>query len=47
MKGAGDSMFALISSIVSLWLGRLPASYMLSKFLEQTEFGWVFLLVGL
>ncbi|EQJ18393.1 MATE efflux family protein [Clostridioides difficile P11] len=32
MKGAGDSMFALISSIVSLWLGRLPASYMLSKF---------------
>ncbi|HBE9551063.1 MATE family efflux transporter [Clostridioides difficile] len=46
MKGAGDSMFALISSIVSLWLGRLPASYMLSKFFETDgiwmgiPFGW-------
>ncbi|WP_107571993.1 MATE family efflux transporter [Clostridioides difficile] len=46
MKGAGDSMFALISSIVSLWLGRLPASYMLSKFLGTDgiwmgiPFGW-------
>ncbi len=45
MKGAGDSMFALISSIVSLWLGRLPASYMLSKFwnrrnLDGYSFGW-------
>nr|WP_207715244.1 MATE family efflux transporter [Clostridioides difficile] len=46
MKGAGDSMFALISSIVSLWLGRLPASYMLSKFFGTDgiwmgiPFGW-------
>ena len=44
MKGAGDSMFALI--IVSLWLGRLPASYMLSKFFGTDgiwmgiPFGW-------
>ena len=46
MKGAGDSMFALISSIVSLWLVRLPASYMLSKFFGTDgiwmgiPFGW-------
>ncbi|HGH0460583.1 TPA: MATE family efflux transporter [Clostridioides difficile] len=46
MKGAGNSMFALISSIVSLWLGRLPASYMLSKFFGTDgiwmgiPFGW-------
>ena len=46
MKGAGDSMFALISSIVSLWLGRLTASYMLSKFFGTDgiwmgiPFGW-------
>lgn len=46
MKGAGDSIFALISSIVSLWLGRLPASYMLSKFFGTDgiwmgiPFGW-------
>ncbi|EGT4673910.1 TPA: MATE family efflux transporter [Clostridioides difficile] len=46
MKGAGDSMFALISSIVSLWLGRLPASYLLSKFFGTDgiwmgiPFGW-------
>lgn len=46
MKGAGDSMFALISSIVSLCLGRLPASYMLSKFFGTDgiwmgiPFGW-------
>ncbi len=46
MKGAADSMFALISSIVSLWLGRLPASYMLSKFFGTDgiwmgiPFGW-------
>ncbi|EQH38860.1 MATE family efflux transporter [Clostridioides difficile] len=46
MKGAGDSMFALISSIVSLWLGRLPASFMLSKFFGTDgiwmgiPFGW-------
>ncbi|EQF80957.1 MATE efflux family protein [Clostridioides difficile 342] len=46
MKGAGDSMFALISSIVSLWLWRLPASFMLSKFFGTDgiwmgiPFGW-------
>ncbi|EQG28665.1 MATE family efflux transporter [Clostridioides difficile] len=46
MKGAGDSMFALISSIVSLWLWRLPGSYMLSKFFGTDgiwmgiPFGW-------
>lgn len=51
MKGAGDSMFALISSIVSLWLGRLPASYMLSRFFGTNgiwmgiPFGWTLALI--
>ncbi|MGX9756183.1 MATE family efflux transporter [Clostridioides difficile] len=46
MKGAGDSMFALISSVVSLWLGRIPASYLFSQFFGTDgiwmgiPFGW-------
>lgn len=30
IKGAGDSVFALISSMISLWLARIPAAYILS-----------------
>lgn len=33
IKGAGDSMFAMLSSVFSLWLVRIPAAYILSKFL--------------
>lgn len=32
IKGAGDSMFAMLSSVFSLWLVRIPAAYILSKF---------------
>ena len=31
IKGAGDSVFALISSMVSLWLARIPACYFFSN----------------
>lgn len=31
IKGAGDSMFAMLSSVFSLWLVRIPAAYILSK----------------
>ncbi|MEF9990877.1 MAG: MATE family efflux transporter [Romboutsia sp.] len=31
IRGAGDSVFALISSMVSLWLARIPAAYLLSN----------------
>lgn len=46
MKGAGDSTFALMNSIVSLWFGRIPASYLFSKFFGidgvwmGIPFGW-------
>ncbi|MGL4774650.1 MAG: MATE family efflux transporter [Clostridium sp.] len=30
IRGAGGAMFALISSIISLWVARIPASYILS-----------------
>ncbi|MEG2786322.1 MAG: MATE family efflux transporter [Romboutsia sp.] len=31
IKGAGDSIFAMLSSIVSLWLARIPAAYLFSN----------------
>lgn len=31
IRGAGDSIFAMISSLISLWLARIPASYILSS----------------
>lgn len=31
IRGAGGSVFALISSMVSLWLARIPAAYLLSS----------------
>lgn len=30
IRGAGASMFAMISSMISLWVARIPASYLLS-----------------
>lgn len=31
IRGAGASMFSMISSLISLWLVRIPASYLLSN----------------
>ena len=31
IRGAGDSIFAMMSSLISLWLARIPASYILSS----------------
>lgn len=47
IRGAGDSMFSLISSIISLWLIRIPSSYILSSYLGTAgiwlgiPIGWV------
>ena len=32
IRGAGASMFAMVSSMISLWIARIPASYLLSSF---------------
>lgn len=46
IKGAGDSMFALISSMISLWLVRIPAAYVFSNMFGTVGlwygivFGW-------
>lgn len=32
VRGAGDAMYSLISSMITLWLARIPASYILSHF---------------
>ena len=32
IRGAGASIFAMISSMISLWIARIPASYLLSSF---------------
>ncbi|WP_373599363.1 MATE family efflux transporter [Paraclostridium bifermentans] len=31
IRGAGASLFAMISSMISLWIARIPASYLLSS----------------
>ncbi len=32
IRGAGDAVFAMVSSIISLWLARIPTAYVLSSF---------------
>lgn len=47
IRGAGDSIFALISSMISLWLARIPAAYILSGMFGVNgiwmaiPFGWI------
>lgn len=47
IKGAGDSMFALISSIISLWLVRIPGAYLFASIFDVNGIwmgipsGWV------
>lgn len=45
VRGAGASMFAMISSIISLWIARVPASYLLSEFLG-TDGIWLGIPIG-
>lgn len=55
IKGAGDSMFAMLSSIVSLWLARIPAAYFCSSIFGVNgiwmgiPFGWIvgFIITGI
>lgn len=32
MRGAGESIIPMIGSIISLWVGRVPAAYLLAKY---------------
>ena len=46
MRGAGEMMVPMISSVVSLWLARIPAAYLLDHFFGRDNiffcypFGW-------
>ncbi|MEG1390412.1 MAG: MATE family efflux transporter [Angelakisella sp.] len=51
MRGAGDTIIPMISSIVSLWLARVPAAYILDSLFGRDNmfycyfFGWILGLV--
>ncbi|WP_010295610.1 MATE family efflux transporter [Clostridium senegalense] len=45
IRGAGDSMFSLISSMISLWAVRIPSSYVFSKYLGVNGI-WIGIPVG-
>lgn len=40
MRGAGDAIFPMISSLVSLWLARIPVAYILSKKIGSDGIWW-------
>ena len=48
LKGSGEMIIPLISSIVGLWLARIPSAYLLDYFFGQQyiyfsyAIGWVF-----
>lgn len=45
IRGAGASMFSMLSSLISLWVARIPASYLLSQFLG-TDGIWLGIPIG-
>lgn len=40
LRGAGDTFFTMMSSLVCLWLIRIPLAYQLSKWLGRTGIWW-------
>ncbi|MCC8197056.1 MAG: MATE family efflux transporter [Tannerellaceae bacterium] len=40
LRGAGDTMFTMTTSLFSLWLIRIPLAYFLSYYLGQTGIWW-------
>ena len=48
MRGAGETLVPMFSSIISLWLARVPAAYILNHFFGKENIfycyaiGWVF-----
>ena len=42
LRGAGSSVVPMISAIISLWLARVPAAYILAYFLGQNDIFWCF-----
>lgn len=43
LRGAGATVVAMISSIVALWLARLPAAYLLARFFGPDNLYWSYL----
>lgn len=40
LRGAGDTLFPMITSLVCLWLIRIPLAYYLSSWLERNGIWW-------
>lgn len=40
LRGAGDTLFAMLTSLISLWLLRIPLAYSLSKDLGRPGIWW-------
>lgn len=40
LRGAGDTFFTMMSSLVCLWLIRIPLAYQLSKWMGRTGIWW-------
>jgi len=51
MRGAGEAIIPMLGSIVSLWVGRVPAAYLLAKYVGRDyifysyAIGWVLWLI--
>ncbi len=51
MRGAGETVIPMVGSITSLWIGRIPAAYLLANFAGRDyiffsyAIGWVFWLL--
>lgn len=42
LRGAGSSLVPMFSAIISLWLARVPAAYLLAQFVGQNDIFWCF-----
>lgn len=42
LRGAGESLVPTISTLISLWLARVPSAYLLSKYLGGDNMHWCY-----
>ncbi len=42
LRGAGSSIVPMVSAIISLWLARVPAAYLLAELVGQNDIFWCF-----
>lgn len=40
LRGAGDTLFAMLTSLISLWILRIPLAYILSNYMGRTGIWW-------